>query len=339
MTIKEISKETGFSVTTVSRALNDYDDVSVETKKIIKKAAKRLNYVPNLNARRLATKNSKRIGFIILKFGNASGEDNFMYEVFLGILQGSNDLNYEAVIIPVTTKEISDDPNFLLNIAKKNDLCAMVLMGLEKNTQYYKELAEIKFPIACIDGDIESDYVAHISIDNRRAFYEITNYLINSLDDREGPLNFLYMSGRENTIAGFYRHQGFDQAISQSGRDIVREVYYGDYSEKKSHEIISSLIEGNTKVDGIVCANDMMAIGAAKAILENSMSIPEDIQITGCDNISLSHYTHPSISTVSVDKYKIGYEAVELLNNIINNRSEDRSIIIPHELIIRESTF
>lgn len=338
MSLKEIAKVTGFSQTTVSRALNDYDDVNIETKRIIKEAARKLNYIPNLNAKRLATNSSRRIGFVIIKFGSASGEDNFMYEVLLGILKSSSILHYESVIIPVTNEEFQDEPNFLTNLAKKNDLCAMVLMGIEKNTKYYRQLKNIKIPIVCIDGDVETDFVGHVSIDNEKAYFEITKHVIDNAKNTKQTLNIIFMSGRENSIVCNSRQKGFERAICESNKNITVSVYFGDYNEKKSYDIVSSLISQKAKIDAIVCANDMMAIGAKKAFLQNHINIPEEVQITGCDNIPLSHYTHPSMSTVSVDKFEMGYKSVELVDNILNQRGQNRAIIVPYKILLREST-
>lgn len=338
MTIKEIAKETGFSITTVSRALNDHDDVSDETKKIIKEAARRLNYIPNINAKRLATKNSRRIGFAILNFGTASGEDHFMYEVLLGILRCSDELGYETVLLPITSKKALEERNFISNLVRANDLCGLILMGVEKNTLYYEELKQIKIPTVCIDGGLSTDYVGNVSIDNMAAFLEATDFMIKNIHKKDAPINLIFMSGRKNSIACIDRQKGFEVAIGRSNRKIMSQVYYGDYSEKKSYEIISMIMEQKVKVDGIVCANDMMAAGATRALLERGIFIPRETQIIGCDNVTIGSYIHPSISTVAMNKFDMGYTAVRLVHNIKNNIKKERNVIISHKLIHRETT-
>jgi len=261
-----------------------------------------------------------------------------MYEVLLGILERANALDYEIVILPITSKKAFEDENFIANLVRVNDLCALILMGIEKHTLYYEELKKINIPTACIDGDLTSEYVGNVSIDNTAAFLEATDFIIKNMATNNLQIHLLFMSGRKNSIACINRQKGFEDAIRKSDKEIISHVYYGDYSERKSYEIVSMILDQKIKVDAIICANDMMAVGATNAILEKGFSIPKNVQVIGCDNVVIGRFLHPSISTISMNKSDIGFKAVELVHNIMNNTAKQRETIIAHELLLRETT-
>jgi LacI family transcriptional regulator len=331
-TIKDIANKTGFSVTTVSRALNNYFDVNKETKEYIFKVAEELNYTPNINARRLVTKKSNRIGFIVFGFGKASGEDNFVYELLTGMQQKCIEVGYELVFLMGDIHFLSVEHNTLENIFKRFDLEGIVIMGFNINAPYFNALNNLKLPVVCIDGNIVNEYVGVVSVDNYLASYEATDYLIR----QKFRKSIIFLNGKDDSYACSERLRGYKDAV---GRELQPDnIFYCNYNDTESYNCIKELINKKVNFDGIFAASDMMAIGALRALNENSYKIGEQVDVIGFDDILISSYINPPLTSVRQNKPLIGEECITLLTDIIEQKEIKRKVIVPHNLVIRKTT-
>lgn len=329
--IKDIARESGFSVTTVSRALNDYYDVSAETKALIREVAQRLNYSPNIHAKNLVMQKSNRIGFVVFDFGLAAGEDNFVYELMIGMQKTCLDKGFDLLFLfgSMHTAENTD----LAALIQKYDLCGIVIMGCGKHYKTYRDLLTLEHPVAFIDGDIETDYVGSVSVDNFAAAKEAVSYLV----EKKHRQRVLMINGKLDSFASAERLRGYQAVL---GKDFdACNVVYGEYNDKLSYRLVEDRMkpDGTFPYDAIFAASDMMAVGAQNALLARGYTIGKDIDIVGFDNIPLSAFIHTPLTTVSQDKIRLGEECIHMLMNIINKDSENRRIIVPHNLVIRNS--
>ena len=331
-TLRDVSRESGYSVTTVSRALNGFDDVNEATKNHIQEVAKRLNYQPNINAKNLVMQNSNRIGFIIFEFGQASGEDNFVYEMMVGMQEKCVSSGHELLFLFGSIHLDEKKHENIEAIIKKYGLAGIVLMGCSTNSITHDELKKISRPVVCIDGDLQTEYVGSVSVDNYQAAYDAVNYLKNVKHRK----NILLLNGKENSFACQERMRGYKDAL---GKDFSeKNIYYGEYSEQISYQAINGLFDSDFAYDGIFACSDMMAVGAINALLSHHIEVGNQVDVIGFDNIPLSSYIQIPLTTVNQDKVMLGEKAVTLLLDIINGNSENRKIIVPHKIVYRAST-
>lgn len=329
--IKDIARESGVSVTTVSRALNDHNDVSEATKARVREVAKRLNYSPNIQARNLVMQKSNRIGFVVFDFGLAAGEDNFVYEMMVGMQRRCIASGYDLLFLfgSVHTSENSDIPALI----KKYDLCGIVIMGCGKHFKTYRDLQTIQSPVALIDGDIETDFVGTISVDNYAAAREAMEYLLT----KKKRKRILLINGKEDSFASLERLRAYREALG--GRFREEDVFYAEYSDKRAQEVVSALVakDGSFPYDAVFATSDMMAVGAQNALLARGFAVGREVDIIGFDNIPLGAFIHTPLTTVAQDKIRLGEEAVNMLLNILCGESAERRVIVPHKLILRDS--
>jgi len=331
-TLRDISRESGYSVTTVSRALNGFDDVNEDTKNHIREVAKRLNYQPNINAKNLVMQNSNRIGFIIFEFGQAAGEDNFVYEMMVGMQEKCVSSGHELIFL-FGSIHLDDKKNENIEtIIKKYGLAGIVIMGCSTYSVTHDELKKISRPVVCIDGDLQTEYVGSVSVDNYQAAYDAVKYL----KDVKHKKNIMLLNGKENSFACQERMRGYKDALGNEFS--TKNVYYGEYSDKISYKVINELAESSFSYDGIFACSDMMAVGAINALLSHHLEIGKQVDVIGFDNIPLSSYIQIPLTTVNQDKVKLGEKAVTLLLDIINGNNENRKVIVPHKIVYRAST-
>lgn len=330
VTIKDISKESGYSVTTVSRALNDFDDVNEVTKEHIRKVAEKLNYVPNMHAKRLVTQRSNRIGFIIFEFGRAAGEDNFVYEMMVGMQKKCATTGHELLFLFGSV--YADNNESIEKLILKYDLSGLIIMGCNMESNTYKELKQISRPVVCIDGDIETKYVGAVSIDNYQASYEAVTYL----KDTKQRKRILMLNGKKDSFACRERLRGYQNAMGDSFAK--SDVFYAEYSDIISYDIVKKLMQEEFKYDGIFASSDMMAVGAIHALQEYKIEVGKKVDVIGFDNIPLSAFLQRPLTTINQDKTMLGDKAVTMLLDIIEQKSENRKIIVPHQIVYRATT-
>ncbi len=333
LTIRDIAKLSGFSVTTVSRALNNEYDVSESTKKRIQQIAKERNYTPNRSARRLVTRRSNRIGYLIYEFGKAAGEDNFFYETLRGMQRKCVELGYELAFLIGNihiTEEL--DAKMIESLIVQHDLAGLIMMGYELDEDKREKLAEAKIPIVCIDGRLTGEYLGKVSVDNYAAAYAAVRHMYENNRRR----HIVFLNGKHRSYACSQRLNGYRDAM---GADFdPNNVYYGEYRETLSAEIIDSLIEQHLPIDGIFAANDMMAIGAITSLNEHRVRVGEAVDVIGFDDIAISSYIRQPLSTISLDKQLLGQTCVSLLVDMIQEKDTPRERFIPFELKLRQTT-
>ncbi|MEE0692883.1 MAG: LacI family DNA-binding transcriptional regulator [Lachnospiraceae bacterium] len=334
-TLKDVAKRSGFSLTTVSRALNDFEDVNENTKEIIRKAARELKYAPNMYARSLVQNKNNRIGFIIFEFGRASGEDNFVYELMIGMQKVCMQRGYELVFLFDNVTFHDNQEGLIEDIFLKYSLGGLIIMGCNIESAVYWELKKFDRPVVCIDGSFTTASVGCITIDNRAAIYDVVNYL----QEHNGRKAIMMLNGKKNSYACRQRLEGFKEARGEVFQE--DDVFYAGYSEVKAMEILQQLIvKKRFCYDAIVCSNDMMAIGALRVLKEHGYEAGKTVDVVGFDNINISRYIARPLSTVDQNMREIGSTGVQLLLNMIENprKVKDNKIIMPYKIIHRVTT-
>lgn len=331
-TIKDIAKKVGVSVTTVSRALNGYSDVSQTTRNKIIEAAKVMNYTPNAVARTLVTKKSKTIGLIVSELNRSSSKDNFTFEVLCGINAYTADADYDMVLF-------STDPNKQKNksysqLCMERGVDGAILQGIRTDDPYLHEVLESDIPCVLIDIPIQSHSVGYVTTDNSLGSKNAVEHLI-----RLGHRHIGMINGHEQAFVSKERLKGYKAALLDNNLPFDETmVFNGQFFEDVAEEAAYKLLIEHPQITALFCASDLMAFGAIKAAQRLNLSVPRDLSVVGYDDIILASYVSPRLTTVAQDKFLMGYKAAEMLISMLEEDKKGQTCILPTELMKRDTT-
>jgi LacI family transcriptional regulator len=335
VTLKQIAEELGISITTVSKALKEYPDVSKKTRKLVRETASLLNYKPNSFAVNLRTKESKTIGLIIPEIVH-----HFFSSVIKGIISQAEKKGYLVITLQSNESYELERKQIDLLLSKRVD---GVLISLANGTADYKHLTEIienDTPLVMFDKISKVVKCSKVIIDDRKAAYKATQYLISIGCKRiahfRGPLL------PQNSIDRFL---GYKQALADNNLIYDASLVYllNDMSFEEGKFYANQLLKDHKDVDGIFINTDLVAIGAISEFNKKGIKVPEQINIIGFSNWFMSSVISPSLTTVNQPGFQMGKKAFKILFKEIKDRKKNKSIsykevILETDLIFREST-
>lgn len=327
VTIKDIGKITGFSHTTVSRALNDNELISKETREKIKKVARELNYVPNLSAKSLVLDRSYIIGLFFSTIGGGTSS-GFFHQAVIGIDNVIRD-KYNVVV-----KGIDEYKDFSrVNPSSFDGI--IVISQSDDDNPFICDVMEKDIPIVVLNRDINDERIVNILSDDRRGAYDIARHLSGN-----GHKKIAVIEGKANFKSSEVRRKGFYDAMQEASLAIpVEYIIKGEYDIKSGYNGMKKLLNLKDIPSAVFCFNDDMALGAINAAYESGIKVPEDISVAGFDDSIFSQYMAPSLTTVKRDIENMSMEGARCLINLINNESIlQRKVYIKTELVVRRST-
>ncbi|WIV12229.1 LacI family DNA-binding transcriptional regulator [Proteiniborus sp. MB09-C3] len=326
MGINRIARMAGVSTATVSKILNGKDQaISESTRQRVLEIVEREGYIPNAIAKSLKINNTKTIGLIIPDVMNL-----FFSELAKGVEDSADKRGYSLILC--NTDNSTDKEKKYLQVLQSKRVDGIIITAVENSsdTSFENCIA----PIVLLDRDIKTNRpVGRIKIDNEKCTYDAVTFLLN-----KGCTNIGFISSDTVNSLSRSRLEGYMSALKEN--DIPYDekiVYLKDYSVEAGYAGALKLIE-NSEVDGICCGNDLIAIGAIKALKEKNIDIPKDVKIIGLDDIFISSYFNPPITTVKQPIYDMGLEAVNLLIDMIEKRETDLLRVFNHKIIERMST-
>lgn len=331
VTIKDIAKAAHVSVTTVSRALNGYNDVNETTRKKIKDIAEHLGYSPNMAARSLVSKKTKTFGLLLSNVTRASSKDNIAFEVLCGVNDRSGELDYDLVLFSTTPQK--QKMKSYKTLCQERGVDGVIIMGIRLDDPYLKEIVSSDIPCILIDIPLQGPNVGYITADNVQGAYSAVRHLLDNGHRHIGMIN-----GHNQADVSIHRLQGYKEAL-ESCHIAFNDAYVldGSFSDTGGKEAAYRLLSLYPEITAIFCASDLMALGAIQAVKGLGRSVPEDISIIGFDNIDITSYHSPAITTVNQYKYEIGYQAAQLLVDMLEGRNVSHHIVMNTELVKRES--
>ena len=328
-TIKEIAKRAKVSIATVSRALNDDERVTEETKQLINSISDQLNYRPNILARNFVKKKSNIIGLILPEIS-----DEFFTEIIQGIDEITFSFNYFTMVASShKNKTIVESISTFIGSGMIGGLIILVPLFTD---EIKKVLSKPHIPVILICGDSTIKDFNTISIDNYQGSYDLTNYLICS----KGYKKISYISGPLNNIDAFLRKKGLQDACRENNISVEKEwIKEGDFTRQSGETLCREILRGSKKPEIIVAANDMTAVGCYNVIKAHNLKIPADIAITGFDDILLARYIEPGLTTVRANIEEVSKTAATMLMNKMKKqlKKEPQHIRIKTELVMRKS--
>ena len=329
-TIKDIAKMANVSVTTVSKVINNYSDISPETKRKVLKIIENNNYRPNANARSLSMNKTYSIGIFFKDHQNSGLSHPFFRNVIYGMEKQFSEYGYDMILF--TSKW--DDRFKYVEKCEHRNVDGAILMGMPKSADDLDSLLKSNIPSVFVDLDVVGKNSTYVMSDNIQGAKDAVNYLVNIGHQKIGMI-----TGEKMTKPAQDRLKGYKAAMNDNNLNYNNNwIIEGEFSEDGGYKSMKKLLSLDNKPTAIFCQGDNIAFGAIKAINESNYKVPDDFSIIGFDDIEISSYIEPKLTTIRQDKYKMGKTSAELLINMINKPDNIyKEIILPTELIVRDS--
>ncbi|WMJ81513.1 LacI family DNA-binding transcriptional regulator [Clostridium sp. MB40-C1] len=325
-TIRDVAKACHVSISTVSRALNGYNDISNETKKLVIDVARKLEYVPNRNAVELVKKNNKKLVII----ARTLDEEYNLFDILRGLYNYAEEIDYEVLLFTLVTS-IKKGKSYY-EFCRENNIEGALMYGIHTNDPFMEELIRKDFPSVFIDCDVVGENTGNISIDNYEAAYEEVSYLIS-----RGCKNIVTIQGGKDSYVTKERVKGYKDALNDGGILLDEtNIYYSDFSESVAKDITLNIMK-NKKIDSIFCGADSIATGVYSALKKLKIMVPNDVSVVGFGDNSIAKNLTPPLTTIRQNMYEFGYSGGKLLYKLINNKKASNVIRIKYEFIKRES--
>ena len=330
VTIKDIAKELGISPSTVSRALKDHPDISLETKKAVNELAEKLNYTPDPIALSLKSRKSKIIGVIV---------PEIVHYFFSTVIHGIEDLAYKSGYNVMVCESNESFEREVQNVdALLSSRVEGILVSTSKNTRdivHFKKIMDVGVPLVFFDRickDIETDRVI---VDDEEGAFQAVNHMI-----KTGCRRIVHLSAPGHMLISQNRKQGYIRALESNQIKMDPDLIVKCDSVEDTIDIIPRFLKQNPRPDGFFAVNDLTAAAALKIVKGGGLKVPEDVAIVGFTNGQISDLTDPSLSTVEQHGHEIGKEAAQLLIDRLQKEEEYPAItrLIETKFIVKGST-
>jgi LacI family transcriptional regulator len=335
VSLTKISEILGMSKSTVSKALNNYADVSPDTRKKVQDLADKLNYKPNIFAQNLRSQESKIIGLLMPEIVHY-----FFSTIISGVTETAEKFGYSVIIAQTKDDYKSEIKQLELLLDKNVD---GILLSLADNTiqfNHVKDVINQGVPFVLYDRTSKLIDCNKVVIDDVKAAQMATQHLIDT-----GCKKIAIIRNQLKSQGTIDRHKGFKKALLENGMVYDKSIDFEgqDFSFSEGKIAGNKICERHKDVDGIFAVTDLMAIGALEALKEHNVAVPDQVSVIGFSNWFLSQITTPHLSTVDQPGFEIGKTAFELLyqeiqNNKKNVKEPSKTVVIPTTVISRDST-
>lgn len=329
ITIYDIAKEANVSMATVSRVVNGNPNVKPTTRKKVNEVIERLGYRPNAVARGLASKKTTTVGVIIPDISNpiyaemTRGIEDIATMYKYNIILSNSDLNPH--------KEVQ-----LLNTMLSKQVDGLIFMGANVTDTIANEFNKINVPIVLAGTLEKTETIPSVNIDYFEATYNAINFFI-----KNGHKNIgLIIGNRQELMNGVLFLGGYKKALEEANIEFKEEyVIEGDYSYQSGMEAFEHYSKLEEKPTAVYCIADQVAIGVIHGAQDNQVNVPNELEVISSDNTPQALMVRPQLTTIDQPLYDIGAVSMRLLTKLMNNENvEEKIILLPHRLEVRDST-
>ena len=330
VTIKDVAKEAGVSPSTVSRVLSDNSKISEDTKNRVMDVISRMNYHPNVIARNLANQSTRTLGLILPSNEETLFKNPFFIQIMTGISIYAQKKGY--YIMYSFSNDEKEELNFIKNFINSKIADGIILLTSRSNDKCINYLKKFKYPFVVVGRPENTEEILWVDNDNSISMYMVVESLIH-----KGHKSIAFIGGPKELNMSRDRLEGYTKAITDKGLKVEPKLVYqeADFTEETGYAAITEILKFQ-RPTAIVTTDDLLAFGVIKYFNENKI---EDIAVVGFNNIPLSQYQKPALSSVDINAEMLGYHAAKLLISSLNEEIMDTNhFVIDTKLVERESS-
>lgn len=334
VTIKDVAQLAGVSPSTVSRTCKNNPSISEETKEKVRQAMAELGYEPNFQASNLASQNSRTIGIVLPPSQTETYENAFYLEAIRGISSFCNQKQYINTVVTGNTDE--ELLSVIKTMSRSGQVDGFIVLYSKQDDIVINHLYNEGFLYVLIGKAYQNiNQTIYIDNDNILASKEATEHLINL-----GHKKIAYLGGDNSLMFDADRRSGYQLALASNGLEI-NPKYCTElpYKKKDQIKVITELLSSKNRPTAIVVCDDILAFTLEDICQKLNLAIPDDIAIVSFNNSLIAKLATPKLTSVDVNSYQLGIEsASQMINHIENPNLMATKIIVPHYLVIRESS-
>jgi LacI family transcriptional regulator len=335
ITLKEIATKLGISITTVSKALKNYPDVSDKTKKAVVELAQQLHYTPNSFAVNLRTKESKTIGLIVPEVMH-----HFFSNIINAIIDEAEKSGYLVIILQSNESLALEKKQVELLINKRVDGILISLSNESNNDDHIKDIINRNIPFVMFDKISKLSKCSKVIINDQKAAFNAVQHLIDN-----GCKKIAHIRGPLNPQNSVDRYIGYKKALEKNNIAFDPSLVYTceNVTFQEGVDFTKRIMEEHPDADGIFAVTDLVAVGAISYLNDNNIKIPEQIAVIGFSNWFMSQVLTPKLSTIDQPSHEMGKESFHLLLEEMNCHKvgipfTPRTIELETAVIARESS-
>ena len=325
VTLVQVAREAGVSPSTVSRILNSSANVAPDKRARVEAAIHRLEFAPNAQAQALAGGRSFSVGVLTQNLSSP-----FYGETLAGIERGLSGTSYHP--LAVSGHWDAEQERAALNLLLRRRVDALIVLGGVIEDRALSRVAA-RVPLVVVGRSVSGLAERCLTVDNKAGMQEVIRHLAGL-----GHRRIAYLGGPETQRDALERCLGFEAGMREAGLEILPELMLGgDYTEGSGERAMSALLDAGLPFTALCCANDQMAFGARLSLYRRGVQVPEDVSLTGFDDLFAARYTTPPLTTVRQSVNELGERAAQAVLQLL---SSDTPHLPPHipQLIVREST-
>jgi LacI family transcriptional regulator len=330
-TIRDVAKKLNLSITTVSRALDGYDDVAEQTRQLVIEAARQMDYVPNRAARQLRRQKAETMGFIIPATSKRFDEA-FFTEFIAGLGEELSNQNFDLLVSNATTDD--GERNLYHRWVNSHKVDGFILNRIHRHDWRVNYLSQQAIPFVALGKSHDGLTYPCIRIEGADAYLNLVQHI-----QENGFSRFAFIGGPNDLIDHIERLQWFMSALKKCGLQVDRtNVLSTDMSSTAGYEATRTLLTGSAPPDAIFCVNDEIAFGALHAAHEQGLTIGTDMAVVGFDGVQDAKHSEPPLTTLDIPVFDIARQLVDMLLKIIAGEVVHSPVFIKPNLLTRPST-
>ncbi len=333
VTQQDVAKKAGVSFITVSRVINGKGYVKKATREKVLQTIKELNYYPNQIGRALHIKSVNTVGVVTPAPANVGIHATDYYNLLMAGIEKSTIAHNFDLLLSTYRNEDPDADYLRLYFQRKVD--GLILITPDLNNPQINDIQAQNISCVVIGDRPVKNIISYVDSDNYSGMHRVAECLI-----KKGHRKIAFLKGESTSPNARERFNGFSDALRENGLKLPDDwVLDGDFTPESGSNALKRLLASGQLPTALICANDLMALGALAEAKTAQIKIPEDLALTGFDGIPITAYTDPPLSTVSQPLFEMGFTAAEMLFNKINDPEQPPEFMIfPVEFIQRRST-
>ena len=330
-TIRDVAKKLDLSITTISRALDGYDDVAEQTRQLVIKTAKQMNYVPNRAARQLRLQKAETMGFIIPSLSKRFDEA-FFTEFIAGLGEELSSQNFDLLVSNATTD--AGERELYHRWVNSHKVDGFILNRIHKYDWRVSYLNQEKVPFVALGRSHDDLHYPCIRIEGANAYLKLVEHI-----QGKGFSRFAFIGGPNDLIDHIERLQWFKSALKKCDLKVNRaNIVSTDMSSTGGYEATRTLLNRSGPPDAIFCANDEIAFGVLHAAHEQGLTIGEDLAVVGFEGVQDAKHSEPPLTTLDIPVLDIARQLADMLLKTIEAEVIKSPVVIRPTLLIRAST-